>query len=143
MVADLDLVRLAAIRQAVEHHLGSLAGLQRIETPKARHGALMLDGADVKNVVYAPEERGCVVGRQLIALSEADELVCFQVYARRPERLDPLFRQFDRVLAAQLGVAVFDRSAAVPDYQIASILSHDWWDDGAWDLATPESAKRN
>jgi hypothetical protein len=234
VLADLDLVRLAAIRQAVERHLGSLVGLQRIETQKARHALLMLDGADVnrrqlrrliaaavdgeprwglrhpltqawlarhprldldswlagvqvsrhvdrigtvrlaietdplealklgtyagsclgrggglsysaaavvldinKNVVYARDERGSVVGRQLIALSEADELVCFHVYAGDPRRLEPAFREFDRALAAHLRVATFDPSTEASYYEIASILSHDWWDDGAWDPGGP------
>jgi hypothetical protein len=229
VIADLDLVRLAAIRQAVERHLGSLAGLQRIQTPKTRHALLMLDGADVnrrqlrrlitaaidgdpqrrlrhpltqawlarhpqldlgtwlagiqlhrhvdrigtvrlaietdplealklgtyagsclgrggglsysaaaivldvnKNVVYARDQRGAVIGRQLIAVSEANELVCFHVYASNPEQLRPLFREFDRALAARLRVAIFDPSTAASGYEIASVLSHDWWDDGAW-----------
>jgi hypothetical protein len=232
IIADLDLVRLAAIRQAVEHHLSSLVGLQRIETPQARHALLMLADADVnrrqlrrligaavdgdprwrlrhpltrawlashprldldtwlagerlqrhvdgigtvrlaietdplealklgtyagsclgrggglsysaaavvldinKNVVYARDQRGSVIGRQLIAVCEADELVCFQVYASNPERLEPLFREFDQALAAQLRMAVYDPSAAESEYEVASILSHDWWDDGAWEPA--------
>lgn len=236
VIADLDVVRLAAIRQAVERHLASLVGLQRIETPTAWHAVLMLDCVDVnrrqlrrlitaavgddpgwrlrhpltqawlarhpqlgldswlsgaqlhrhadrigtvrlaietdplealklgtyagtclgrggglsysaaavvldinKNVVYARDERGCVIGRQLIAVSEADELVCFQVYSSHPDQLQPLFREFDRALAAQLHVAVFVPSTAEPDYEIAPILSHDWWDDGAWDPVTPTS----
>jgi hypothetical protein len=236
VIADLDLVRLAAIRQAVERHLGSRVGLQRIETPEAWHALLMLDGADVnrrqlrrlitgtidgdpqrrlrhpltqawlarhpqldlgtwlagiqlhrhvdrigtvqlaietdplealklgtyagsclgrggglsysaaaivldinKNVVYARNQLGAVIGRQLIAVSEADELVCFHVYASHPEQMQPLFREFDRALAAQLRMAIFDPSTAASEYEIASILSHDWWDDGAWDPATDES----
>jgi hypothetical protein len=236
VIADLDLVRLAAIRQAVERHLGSLVGLKRIETPKAWHALLMLDGAGVnrrqlrrlitaavdgdprwrlrhpltqawlarhpqldldtwlggvqphrhadrigtiqlaietdpfealklgtyagsclgrggglsysaaaivldinKNVVYARDQHGSVIGRQLVAFSEANELVCFHVYASNPEQLQPLFREFDFALAAQLGVTVFDPSAA-PECEIASILSHDWWDDGAWDPEIDKTA---
>jgi hypothetical protein len=237
IIADLDLVRLAAVRQAVERHLGSLVGLHRIETPKARHALLMLASVDVnrrqlrrliaaavdgdpqwslrhpltqawlarhpeldldtwlagiqlhrhvdrigavqlaieadplealklgtyagsclgrgggltysaaavvidinKNVVYARDHGGSVIGRQLLALSEANELVCFQVYASNPEQLQPLFHEFDRALAARLRVAIFDPSSAASEYEIASILSHDWWDDGAWDLAADDPA---
>jgi hypothetical protein len=32
---------------------------------------------------------------------------------------------------------MFDPSTAESGYEIASILSHDWWDDGAWDPAPP------
>lgn len=86
-----------------------------------------------KNVVYARDQRGAVIGRQLIAISEANELVCFHVYASNPERLEPLFREFDRALAAQLRVTIFDPSTAESGYEITSVLSHEWWDDGAWD----------
>ncbi len=234
MIADLDLVRLAAIRQGVERHLGSLVGLRRIETPKTWHALLMLSSTDVnrrqlrrlitatvdgdkqwrlrhpltqawlarhtrldldswlagiqlhrdvdrigtvqlatetdplealklgtyvgsclgrggglsysaaavvldinKNVVYARDQRGFVIGRQLVALSEAGELVCFHVYASDPGQLQPLFREYDRVLAAQLNVTVFDPSDSEAGYEIASILSHEWWDDGAWEPDQP------
>lgn len=89
-----------------------------------------------KNVVYARNQRGLVLGRQLIAISEEDELVCFHVYAGNPEQLEPLFGEFGRALAARLRVATFNPSTATSGYQIASILSHEWWDDGAWHPAT-------
>jgi hypothetical protein len=49
-----------------------------------------------KQVVYARDRRGAVVGRQLLAISEADDLVCFAVYGTaridllmlRPRSLD-------------------------------------------------------
>lgn len=233
VIAEIDLVRLAAIRQAVGRYLGSLVGIQRAGTPEEWHALLMLHGAEVnrrqlrrlitaavdgdpqwrlrhpltqawlarhphldlrtwlagfrlqrhidrigtvhlaietdplealklgtyagsclgfggglsfsaaavvldinKNVVYARDQRGSVIGRQLVTLSEAGELVCFHVYASSPAQLQPLFLEFDRALAAQLGVAMFDPSTAASQYDIASILSHDWWDDGACDPVT-------
>lgn len=88
-----------------------------------------------KHVVYARDARGAVVGRQLLAISEADELVCFTPYCTtRAQALEPLFRGFDLTLSERLGLPVFaDR--AERSYEVASILSRDWWDDMPWDLS--------
>ncbi len=84
-----------------------------------------------KQVVYARDRRGAVVGRQLLALSEAEELVCFEVYGTvAPELLRPLFLEFDRTFASSLRLRLHE-GRSDEDYQIASILSHDWWDDSA------------
>lgn len=84
-----------------------------------------------KQVVYARDERGAVVGRQLLAISEADDLVCFEVYGTaKPEAMQPAFGDFDRGLASSLGLRIFGDPD--DDYEIASILSHEWFDDGAW-----------
>jgi hypothetical protein len=84
-----------------------------------------------KQVIYARDARGAVVGRQLIAVSEQDELVCFSVYgSAKPALLEPLFRDFVRALASKLGIPLFGRNFEA--YEIASILSHEWWDDSAW-----------
>jgi hypothetical protein len=226
IVAELDLVRLAAIRQAVERVLAARVGIETIETPTVRHALAMLSSVDVhrrqlrrllaatlagdttwrlrhprtiawlakhptldtaawldgielrceiaglgevriavekeplealklgtyvgsclgrggkleysaaavvldvnKQVVYARDARGAVVGRQLVAISEAEQLVCFSVYGTAPrELLEPVFRDYDQAFAARLA-----RPVCVDDYEIASILSHAWWDDMAWD----------
>ena len=86
-----------------------------------------------KQVVYARDRRGSVIGRQLLAISECDQLVCFSVYATASiELLEPLFRDYDRWFACQLGIPLFDGAGSAKDYEIAMILSRDWWDDHAW-----------
>ncbi|HTR55615.1 MAG TPA: hypothetical protein VMJ10_33290 [Kofleriaceae bacterium] len=230
IVADLDIIRLAAIRQAIERILAARVGLQKIETPTVRHAAAMLNNVDVhrrqlrrmltatlagdsewklrhprtnewftrhpkldrklwiagietcgqiegigeiriaiesdplealklgtyvgsclgrggnleysaaavvldanKQVVYARDKRGSVVGRQLLAISEADELVCFGVYgAAKIDALEPLFREYDRAFASTLGLPLFGSSTSSKEYEIATILSREWWDDTAW-----------
>jgi len=87
-----------------------------------------------KQVVYARDERGAVVGRQLLAMSESEELVCFGVYGAARRELEAAFRAFDQALAAKLGIPLFSGSPEA-EYEIARILSHDWWDDSAWDPA--------
>ncbi len=227
VVEDLGMIRLAAIRQAIERALAARVGLEKIETSTARHALAMLDHVEIhrrqlrrmlaahlagdpgwrlrhartkewfarhpkldrdlwlagletrgeiagtgdvriavetdplealklgtyvgsclgrggnleysaaavvldvnKLVVYARDSRGSVVGRQLIALSESEELVCFRVYgAAKAELIQPLFREFDQAFAARLGVPVFNGSG---ECEIASILSHEWWNDSAW-----------
>jgi hypothetical protein len=82
-----------------------------------------------KQVVYARDVRGAVVGRQLVALSETDELVCFDVYGTvKAELLKPLFREFDQAFASALGLELYGQDSG--GYVIESILSHEWWDDG-------------
>ena len=227
IVAELDLVRLAAIRQAIERFLAGRVGVEKIETPTVRHAIALLNNVEVnfrqlrrmltatlagdsewrlrhprtrewlarhpkidrdvwmkglemrgridgvgdvriaietdplealklgtyvssclgrggnleysaaavvldvnKQVIYARDARGAVVGRQLVALSEADELVCFGVYGSAKGGLvEPVFRELDRAFAAKLGVQLYCRGSE--DYVIAPVLSQDWWDDGA------------
>jgi hypothetical protein len=228
IVADLGIIRLAAIRQAIERMLAARVGIEQIKTPTVRHALALLDGVhrrqlrrmltatlagdaewrlrhprtkewfarhlkldpeiwlegietsgqiegvgelriaietdplealklgtyvgsclgrggaleysaaavvlDVnKQVVYARDKRGSVVGRQLLAISEAGELVCFAVYGTvKIELLEPLFRDYDRTFASRLGLAVFGGTDSAEEYEIAPILSRDWWDDSAW-----------
>jgi hypothetical protein len=228
IVADLDVIRLAAIRQSIERQLAGRVGVEQITTPTVRHAAAMLNEVEQnrrqlrrmltatlagdtqwrlrhprtvewfakhpkvnrerwlrgiettghiagvgelrikierdplealklgtyvgsclgrggnmeysaaavvldvnKHVVYARDASGAVVGRQLVAISEADELVCFHVYGTlNVEQLEPLFGEYDRQLAAHLGLALF--AADDDKYEIANILSLAWWDDSAW-----------
>lgn len=86
-----------------------------------------------KHVVFARDKRGSVVGRQLLAISEADELVCFGVYGTAKfELLEPLFREYDRTFSSRLGLRLFGSSESSEEYEIATILSREWWDDSAW-----------
>lgn len=234
IVTDLDVIRLAAIRQAIERFLAARVGVQRIETPSARHAVALLNNVagnfrqlkrmltatlggdsewalrhprtqewfarhpkverqlwlngietrgqfegigevrlavesdplealklgtyvgsclgrggnleysaaavvlDVnKQVVYARDKRGSVVGRQLLALSEADELVCFSVYGTAHlDLLDPLFRDYDAAFASRLGLRLFGSSGSSDTYEISTILSREWWDDSALHFIT-------
>jgi hypothetical protein len=79
-----------------------------------------------KHVLYARDRRGTVLARQLVAISEEERLVCFEVYptGANPE-LRAAFREVDRLLAAAL------HGSRTRDYEIANILSESWWDDGA------------
>ncbi len=225
IVVDLGIIRLAAVRQAVERVLAARVGIEKIESSTVRHALAMLDGVDIhrrqlrrmltaslsgdrgwrlrhprtaqwfarhpkldreawlagietrgevpevgelriaietdplealklgtyvgsclgrggnleysaaavvldvnKQVVYARDRHDTVVGRQLVCLSEAEELVCFGVYGPAHQSIQPLFRAFDQAFASKLGVPVFKGT----DYTIAHILSHHWWDDSAW-----------
>ncbi len=115
-------------------YVGSCLGLGGAFTHSA--AAVVLDIN--KQVVYARDKRGTVVGRQLVAVSEADHLVCYEVYPLSAQKdLGTAFREFDMQLASALGLPIYSREET-EDYDIAHILSHDWWDDGAWDAANDD-----
>lgn len=87
-----------------------------------------------KQVIYARDGRGTVVGRQVVALSEARQVVCFEVYPLDAQKhLGPLFAAYDRQWSAALGLPVYEADGD-DEYDIAHILSHEWWDDRAWNL---------
>jgi hypothetical protein len=91
--------------------------------------AVMLDIN--KQVLYARNEKGVVLARQLIAISKEDKLVAFEVYPlSSSSRLKALFQAYDEHFAHTLGIKL----SVDTDYEIEQILSEYWWDDGAWDF---------
>jgi hypothetical protein len=93
-----------------------------------------------KQVLYARDSQGRVVGRQLLAISDADELVPFAVYPESaPTWLRLAFDQYDTELATALGISRVDPTKP---YDVEYVLSHSWWDDGAWDPADDLSRGR-
>src|SRR5437773_3675393 len=83
-----------------------------------------------KQVLYARDDRNTVLARQLVAISDADQLVPFSVYPlSTPPGLLRAFREVDRQLAAALAI---EQVSADQRYSIENILSQEWWDDGAW-----------
>lgn len=133
---------LGAITLAVETDpLEALKAGTYVGSCLGRGGGLSWSAAAIvldvnKHVVYARDTRGSVVGRQLLAISENDELVCFQPYGRAHEQaLEPLFRDFDRAFSTRLGFPLFSRrDDPERSYEIASILSQHWWDDFDWEI---------
>lgn len=77
--------------------------------------------------------------RRKFAISESDELVCFSVYGTAQiGHLQPIFRQYDQTFASRLGLTLFGDADSREEYEIAMILSRDWWDDDAWrEVANP------
>ena len=133
-VAGLGVVELAVEHDPLEAlrlgtHVGSCLGRGGHLAYSA--AAIVLDAN--KHVIYARDARGAVIGRQVVAISEADELVCFWVYGIAKRALEPVFRSFDIALAAHVGLPLLPTFGT---YEIASILSHEWWDDLAWDVTS-------
>lgn len=91
-----------------------------------------------KQVVYARNKSGRVLARQLVAVSEENQLVCYEVYpgnvAAPTQRL---FRDYDTQWAEALGLPLYDAKSA-DKYDIAHVLSQNWWDDYAWNLEIEE-----
>jgi hypothetical protein len=94
-----------------------------------------------KRVVYARDRGGKVVGRQLLGISEEDELVCFPVY---PDEVSPalqeLFLAYDLELGAHLGLRLSaertaqEREARDADERVALLLARSGYDEYPWDL---------
>jgi hypothetical protein len=86
-----------------------------------------------KKVAYARDSSGRVVGRQLLAIADADRLVCFSVYPlSAPTAIKTAFRLYDQKFAKVLGVSLHD-PASDRDYKVTNVLSQYWWDDGVWE----------
>lgn len=84
-----------------------------------------------KRVLYARDSEGRVVGRQLLAWADSDELVTFTPYPHAMlGELRAAFARYDALFAAALGIPQHD--ARGDDYRITGILSRGFWDDGAW-----------
>jgi hypothetical protein len=85
-----------------------------------------------KQVVYARNECGGVVARQLLAISNAGELVAFSVYSTsKAKDISDLFLQYDRRFAEALAIPLF-RPLEGHEYEIPLIIANDWYDDGPW-----------
>ncbi|MFZ6874061.1 hypothetical protein ACO0LF_18545 [Undibacterium sp. Di27W] len=85
-----------------------------------------------KQVLYARDAEGRVVARQLLAIDEADQLVCFWVYPQKiSQELKAAFKSYDIELAALLGLPMYQDSDD-SSYDVTTILAQGWWDDGPW-----------
>lgn len=133
-----------SIRIEVEHnplealklgtYMGTCLGVGGLCTYSA--AAIVID--DNKHVLYARNRHNTVVARQVVALSEEEQLICFSVYPLNTDReLLALFRDYDRRFAKALGVDPYEGQED-QDYSIRHILSQYWWDDMPWDLSLPE-----
>ena len=88
--------------------------------------------ADVnKQVVYARDGRGRVVGRVLVALTRSFGLLSFHPYAH-DARVRSLLREYVMALAEALDVPVVDRG------EVESLVARSWYDDGPQALAEPD-----
>jgi len=90
--------------------------------------AVMLDVN--KQVVYARNEKGAVIARQLLAISEERKLVAFRVYPETlPDEVKFLFLDYDLQLAEALRIPLFDPEKE-EKYTISKIIARSWYDDG-------------
>lgn len=108
-------------------YVGSCLGLGGFNAFSA--AAVMLDFN--KQVLYARNDQRKVIGRQLIALSEQNQLVCFSAYpVKISEKIKGFFKKYDRQLARELDIPI----CSSQKYDIKNILSQGWYDDSAWNL---------
>ncbi|BBB62088.1 hypothetical protein UNDKW_3815 [Undibacterium sp. KW1] len=85
-----------------------------------------------KRVIYARNEEGRVIARQLVAIDEKDRLFCCEIY---PSQCSPAmkaaFKSYDHELAEMLDIEMY-REEEGSSYEVATILAECWWDDGPW-----------
>jgi hypothetical protein len=111
-------------------YVGSCLGLGGICSDSAV--AVLLDIN--KQVLYARNKEGTVVARQLVALSESEELVCFYIYPDKVSAsIKKIFYEYDVKFADALGVKLYQNSTD-NSYKVENIISESWWDDDAWDF---------
>jgi hypothetical protein len=91
-----------------------------------------------KQVLYARNRQGKVVGRQLLAIADDNRLICFHVYPLSSSKIvKALFLEYDRNFASALGLSIYNPAENdTPGYKVSSILSVYWWDDDSWDFNT-------
>ena len=91
--------------------------------------SVVTNAADVnKRVLYARRD-GQVVGRCLLALTDASHILTFNAYAHDGRlELERLVRAHAEALAARMGTHLAARG------RVSTLLGRDWYDDGAVDL---------
>ncbi len=91
-----------------------------------------------KRVLYCRNSSGAVVARQVLAISDAEQLFCFEIYPNGVgKELKQAIADYDRAFARMLGLNIHDPNAVEnggPSSEIALLLATHWWDDDAWDL---------
>ena len=86
-----------------------------------------------KTVVYAKNQHGKVIARQLLAISEQDQLVAFSVYPDNVSlAIKQAFIEYDRAFASYLDIRLHEPDLDTDYPEIARPISSYWWDDAAW-----------
>lgn len=107
--------------------VGSCLGIGGMFTGSVAAAALDAN----KRVVCARNANGDFLARQMVALTENEELIAFRVYPSDTKgSLLTYFREFDEALAQSLQVPLLGDSEA--SYEVRALVANDWYDDGPW-----------
>lgn len=93
-----------------------------------------------KQVLYLRDKKGQMIARQILAISDDDQLVAFEVYPLNSKKeIKQAFLDYDTEFAKLLGIPLYEEEQDEnADYEISLILAKNWWDDYAWDLKVDE-----
>jgi hypothetical protein len=91
-----------------------------------------------KQVLFARDKKGTVIARQLIAITETKHLLMYHVYPlSSPAALKEFFLAHNQNLAKALGITLcidaHPDNTSQCEEEVEPLLSHEFWDDGAWD----------
>jgi hypothetical protein len=88
----------------------------------------LVNAVDInKRVVYGRDQAGAVVGRCLLALTDAGHILTFHPYCHRAD-FDGMMRRFAAELAERMGTRVAAHGKVSP------LVASRWYDDGPTDL---------
>jgi len=91
--------------------------------------AAVVNAADInKRVIYARGQDGNVVGRCLLALTDAGGILSFHAYCHDERDFTAHVRTFVQTLAARM------RTVILPSGSVSTLLDSKWYDDGPEDL---------
>jgi len=92
--------------------------------------------ADInKQVLYVRDDRGEVISRTLLALTNDGYLLTFHIYCHKlQEQIKELTTKFVHDLATKMGTSV------VATGNVKTLVASDWYDDGPDDLTQPHPA---
>jgi len=91
-----------------------------------------------KQVVFARTSKGEFLARQVLAINDAGQLACYEVYPSVDRATQEAFIAYDRAFARALGVSIAVPHEEDDDPKVATLLASYWYDDGAWDLEVVE-----
>ena len=93
--------------------------------------AVFANAADInKQLIYGRNEKGQIVGRCLLALTDEGGMVTFEPYTHDP-KLE--FREMVKIWVTDLAREM--NTHVLPDGRVSKLVATDWYDDGATDIA--------
>jgi len=109
-------------------YVGSCLGLGGVLSSSAIAALLDVN----KQVVYVRDAHGAVLARQLLAISDQQQMIAFAVYPKSPEWLVRAFHDHACLFSERLDIEICTQD----DYAVDIVIAEDWWDDGLLEVTS-------